>query len=398
MKLLISSPSFSSCSSSSTTTAFDETMCSSKSATAGCIAGILRRILCYGSFPTYPSDHITEEKENSVEPSSKDQDFNSNEKTGEKTEISAPPSIVARLMGLDSIPDDNLVSSQSTQNSVSRSKSMNSADRFDGCDSMQHRRVKSSRSFREMPTFLELDNEEFFVLSFESERKSKETETKGSKCEKEQSEKTENRRKRKAEKKKKQLEGGQSRRTLKDLNGREMLRSRSISDRSTSDKDSKSTSIATKMVGKKTICDVLTNVESEFSSEDLSPVSILDCGQFLVDPEVLSSEEDSSLANSCKENGPNGDARRTKTRENKCLGSKKKEFQRAKHIGMWSEICRLTEAELVGSNWIIKNKGMWNFEGISAGIGADFESQILGQLLDELVHQIADFPMEIQNV
>ncbi|KAB2616546.1 lisH domain-containing protein-like [Pyrus ussuriensis x Pyrus communis] len=398
MKLLVSSPSFSSCSSSSTTTAFDATMCSSKSATPGCIAGILRRILCYGSFPTYPSDHITEEEENSVESSSKDQDFNSNEKTGEKTEISATPSMVARLMGLDSIPDDNLVSSQSTQNSVSRSKSMNSADRFDGSDSMQHHRVKSSQSFREMPTFFELDNEEFFVLTFESERKSKETKTKGRKCEKEQNEKTENRRKRKAEKKK-QLQEGQSRRTLKDLNGREMMRSRSTSDRSTSDEDSKSTSIATKTIEKKkTTCDVLKNVESEFSSEDLSPVSILDCGQFLVDPEVLSSEEDPSLANSCKENCPNGDARRTKTRQGNRLGPKKKEFHRAKHIGMWSEIYRLTEAELVGSNWIIKNKGTWNFEAISAGIGADFESQILGQLLDELVDQFADFPMEIQNL
>ncbi|CAN6556450.1 unnamed protein product [Malus baccata var. baccata] len=382
MKLLISSPSFSSCSSSSNSTAFDATMCSSKSATAGCISGILRRILCKGSFPTYPSDHILGE-ENSVASSSRDQDFNSKD----KTEISASPSIVARLMGLDSIPDRNLVSSQSTQNSISRSKSMNSVDRFD-----KRRGMKSTRSFREMPTFLEPENEEFFILSFESERKSKETKSKGRKCEKRQSQQTENRRERKAEKKK-QLQG-QSRRALNDLNGKEMLKSRS-----TSGEDSKSTSIATKTIEKKkTICDVLKNVESEFSSEDLSPVSVLDCGQFLVDTEIPSSEEDSSLANSCKENGPSGDARRKKTIEGKCLGSKKKEFHRAKHIGMWSEICRLTEAELVGSNWILQNKGMWSFEGISAGIGADFESQILGQLLDEIVDQFADFAMEIQNL
>ncbi|XP_068337138.1 uncharacterized protein [Pyrus communis] len=380
MKLLISSPSFSSCSSSSNSTAFDATMCSSKSATTGCISGILRRILCKGSFPTYPSDHILGEEENSVESGSRDQDFNSKD----KTEISASPSIVARLMGLDSIPDRNLVSSQSTQNSISRSKSMTSVDRFD-----KRRGMKSTRSFREMPTFLELENEEFFILSFENERKSKETESKGRKCEKRRSQKTENRRERKAENKK-QLQEGQSRRALNDLNGKEMLKSRS-----TSCEDSKSTSIAAKTIEKKkTICDVLKYVESEFSSEDLSPVSVLDGGQFLVDTEIPSSE-DSSLVN---ENGPSGDARRKKTREGKCLGSKKKEFHRAKHIGMWSEICRLTEAELIGSNWILQNKGMWSFEGTSAGIGADFESQILGQLLDEIVDQFADFAMEIQNL
>ncbi|BFG33907.1 hypothetical protein CerSpe_201810 [Prunus speciosa] len=418
MKLPSSSPSFSSCSSSlSTSTAFDAAMCNPKGAAAGCLAGIFRRILCYGSFPTYPSDHITEEEEqaaNSVE-SYKDQDFKSMEKTGEKTESAATPSLVARLMGLESIPDVNLVNGQSTLNSISRSKSMNSVDRFagGGDDTMQaqHRKVKSTQSFREMPTFLELENEEFFILSFENESKGKEMRSKGRKGEMGcregkkkragKSENNENITEREADKKKKQVQDGKSRRILKDLNGREILRSRS---RSSSDnpsnkvgningivKDSKSASIPT-------ICDVLKNVESECSSEDLSPVSVLDCGQFLVDPVApTSDQEDSGLPCPCKDNGLIGDARRTKAREGKCLGSRKKEFHSGKHIEMWGEICRLVEDELVGSNWIIQNKGSWNQAG-SAGIGADFESQILGQLLDELVDQFADSPLKIQNL
>ena len=53
---------------------------------------------------------------------------------------------------------------------------------------------------------------------------------------------------------------------MKDLNGRELLRSK--------------TSHKPKI---ETICDVLNNVESDCTSEDLSPVSVLDHGQFHVD-------------------------------------------------------------------------------------------------------------------
>lgn len=236
----------------------------------------------------------------------KDQDFKSMERTEEKIESAATPSLVARLMGLESIPDVNLVNGQSTINSISRSKSMNSVDRFagGGDDPMQaqHCKVKSTQSFREMPTFLELENEEFFILSFENESKGKEMRSKGRKGEMGcregkqkragKSKNKENITEREAQKKKKQVQEGKNRRVLKDLNGREILRSRS---RSSSDnpsnkvgnsngiiKDSKSASIPT-------ICDVLKNVESECSSEDLSPVSVLDCGQFLVDPEAPTS-------------------------------------------------------------------------------------------------------------
>lgn len=78
------------------------------------------------------------------------------------------PGIVARLMGLESLPKTN---STGDPPSVSRCRSMSPADHWpDGSDRVQnqHRGVKTSLSFREMPTHLELEDVEFFVLSFES--------------------------------------------------------------------------------------------------------------------------------------------------------------------------------------------------------------------------------------
>ncbi|XP_050368224.1 uncharacterized protein LOC126786436 [Argentina anserina] len=373
MKLISSSQSspfssFSSCSSSTTTSSpFNRT--NSKGATNGFIAGILRRILCYGSLPTYPSDHIPEEP-NSVDQSQYDQRFKSKEKA-EETESSATPSLVARLMGLESIPD--------TPNSLSRSRSMNSVDRLSGNhDPIQAHERRRVKSFREMPTFIE--NEDFLVLSFENRSERNQRRSKGRKCDigngelkKKKAGKSINK---ENGKEKKQDREEKSTRVLKDLNGREMLRGKSHKPK------------------RETICDVLNNVESDCASEDLSPVSVLDHGQFDVDHQVPTSEEESvSSFPRRKDDCLTCDARKTKKIEGIGLGTKKKEYQTAEYFAILDEICSLTEAELVGSNWSV-NKGIWNNHEGSAGIAADFESQILGQLIEELVDQFADFPTE----
>ena len=220
MKSLSSSPSFSSC--SSTTTSFN-----SKSATAGCLAGLLRRILCSGNLPTHPSDQIKE-----VDSVLCDKDHEL--KAKENIETTTTPGIVARLMGLESLPEINLLHN-SSPNSISRSRSMNSADHLAGFDQMQgpHRRVKSTLSFRELPTFLELENENFLVLSFENGGESKELRSEGRKSEMgfgelkqrraERCKNRENRTERVAEKNKKKKNynkgvQGTSRKVLNDLN------------------------------------------------------------------------------------------------------------------------------------------------------------------------------------
>ena len=327
MKSLSSSPSFSSC--SSTTTSFN-----SKSATAGCLAGLLRRILCSGNLPTHPSDQIKE-----VDSVLCDKDHEL--KAKENIETTTTPGIVARLMGLESLPEINLLHN-SSPNSISRSRSMNSADHLAGFDQMQgqHRRVKSTLSFRELPTFLELENENFLVLSFENGGESKELRSEGRKSEMgfgelkqrraERCKNRENRTERVSEKNKKKKNynkgvQGTSRKVLNDLNeqGKQSKRI-SVSDKPVEKvcnnvKDSTITTspaknshekphviVASEAVKspkpvshnevfhkgkprrkkKKTSPCLVQMVESDCSSEDSSPVSVLEFDHFLFDPQV----------------------------------------------------------------------------------------------------------------
>ncbi|CAJ1806166.1 unnamed protein product [Sphenostylis stenocarpa] len=63
------------------------------------------------------------------------------------------PGVVARLMGLDSLPSTNLVPSTNTPDSVPRSRSVNFVDYLLKFDTSQanHHQVKTSASFREVP-------------------------------------------------------------------------------------------------------------------------------------------------------------------------------------------------------------------------------------------------------
>lgn len=106
-----------------------------------------------------------------------DQNF----KDKQRIEVPPTPGLMARLMGLETLPVTNSAHSQMTPSSITRSRSMNSANYLQECDEMQgkHRRVKTSLSFRELPTFLELENDEFFILSFENVVKTKDLRSKG---------------------------------------------------------------------------------------------------------------------------------------------------------------------------------------------------------------------------
>lgn len=169
---------FLSSSSSSSTASFNANMCNSRSATAGCLAGILRRLLCSASLPTHPSDHIRDSISGVFGKSE-------NLRAGEKMEAVAAPGIVARLMGLDSMPDTNFVCSPVKGNSIVRSRSMNSMDFWPDSDAMEgrHRRVKSSLSFRETPVFFEMENDEYLLLSFGNDGETKELRRKERKLE-----------------------------------------------------------------------------------------------------------------------------------------------------------------------------------------------------------------------
>ncbi|KAK9280678.1 hypothetical protein L1049_014376 [Liquidambar formosana] len=440
MKFLSSSTSSSS-STCTTTTSFDENFCNSKSATAGCIAGVLRRLLCSSSLPTYPSDHIMETSPLECD---KIQELEEEEKK-EAPITPASPGIVARLMGLDSMPVNNLGHTQMTPNSILRSRSMNSVDYWPECDRMQgrHRRVKTSLSFREPPTFLEREDEEFFILSFENGGESKELRSKGRKSEAalgelkqrraERCRRKENRGENVLEQKKKEDQETRKKISIEKENVRRRV-SEKPSQKISKVNDSTNNLRPTKMHAaaeivkptkhkeardgsklrkkKKKNYSAAKKVVPECSSEESSPVSVLDLDQFLVDLEVHTSEEDSRLMGSsskrkllpeqenCEQPSPldtssviSDDYRETKMIEGETHGSKKKDYKQSQnYVDMWGEICRLVGGEMMESNRICKE--MWKVEDFEH-IGADFGVQILDQLLNELVDLLVGPPMKI---
>ncbi|KAG5042357.1 hypothetical protein JHK87_006272 [Glycine soja] len=127
----------------------------------GCFSfsSFLRVLLCAGngtSPPVHPY-HITESDESKNAHFTKEKmvvNDNGND------DISAP-GVVARLMGLDSLPNPKWVvkcGSGSIPDSVPRSRSVNFVDyllEFDASHVSSHRRVKTSTSFREVPSLVQ---------------------------------------------------------------------------------------------------------------------------------------------------------------------------------------------------------------------------------------------------
>jgi hypothetical protein len=132
----------------------------------------MRKILCSGNLPKDPSNQMTEFDSTNSVLSCKDHNFNISEDNAMATAVAVtpPPPIVARLMGLESMGE---VPFASKLGSLSRSKSMNSMDYLGESNgkiqSLHHKRVNSTLSFREPPTFQLTENESFFVLNFENE-------------------------------------------------------------------------------------------------------------------------------------------------------------------------------------------------------------------------------------
>ncbi|XP_050236877.1 uncharacterized protein LOC126686718 [Mercurialis annua] len=141
-----STSSSSSSSSGAPTTSFD--------ASPSCLSAIFCRLFCSRALPTHPSDIHQQHSTKSFD-------------VPHQAAASSPPGIVARLMGLET----NFT--EVSANSISRSKSLNFVE---FSDQKHHTRAKSS-TFAPlgMPTFLELENEEFFILSFEKRGDWKET-------------------------------------------------------------------------------------------------------------------------------------------------------------------------------------------------------------------------------
>ncbi|MED6221449.1 hypothetical protein PIB30_054824, partial [Stylosanthes scabra] len=114
----------------------------------GCFSGFLRVILCAGT-GTSPPVHPSQDESENV-PSI----FKKNDALIHEDFAASTPGLVARLMGLDSIPNTNCLMKCHSQDSVLRSRSVNFVDyllNFDVGQESFHRRAKTSASFREVP-------------------------------------------------------------------------------------------------------------------------------------------------------------------------------------------------------------------------------------------------------
>ncbi|KAJ8898932.1 hypothetical protein K2173_008426 [Erythroxylum novogranatense] len=143
---------------------------------SGCFSGVVRLLLCKGSPQTHPSDQIGGSIELDQVQVKKDRSVQEIES---KAPVSSTPNVVARLMGLDSLPETCLCAKGRNLDSVPRSRSVNFMDYLLELDleQAQHRRVRTSVSFRE-PTLASQGNYDLLVLYLDKEHKSEKMEHK----------------------------------------------------------------------------------------------------------------------------------------------------------------------------------------------------------------------------
>ncbi|KAF7119408.1 hypothetical protein RHSIM_Rhsim13G0068300 [Rhododendron simsii] len=393
-------------SSTSSSAASTTTTSSSASSNRRSLTGILRKLLCFNSLPANPTDQF------------KDTDpFNSGELNNsmsmekeEKVEATANPGIVARLMGLESMPQ------------IARCQSMNYDSRRE--NEGQNRGVNTSLSFRELPTFLDLENDEFFVLSFDSEVENKEFRSKPNrsemgprklvKCKGERSKSKCDRRGLSEEKDKEKCD----RRGLSEEKDKEnqepnvvIVADEKINRRINQNVikllkplTQRETSSGRKQRKEKEVSVSASKaVEAECNLENSSPVSVLDFSEPITDPQVPTSEGSTSRRKiaaeleNCKHSPPSPcnpytnstvEVEKRKLADGKCHGSRRKDKRRQKYVGRSSgEICKIVKGAMMESNWLYKE--LWKVEDFE-GTGADFELQILETMLNELVDQLVE--------
>ncbi|XP_030449887.1 uncharacterized protein LOC115672257 [Syzygium oleosum] len=138
-------------------------MARSQSENSGCFSALLRHLLCSNGAPTHPSDDALVAEPSSKSTNDADPVFikESPKRDPARTHRPSqrPAGVVARLMGLDSLPDTKWVPRAKSPDTFLRSRSVNFMDYLleldlDEADRNRHRRVRTSVSFREVPASL----------------------------------------------------------------------------------------------------------------------------------------------------------------------------------------------------------------------------------------------------
>ncbi|XP_024965670.1 uncharacterized protein LOC112505856 [Cynara cardunculus var. scolymus] len=320
---------------------------SSSSATnytaTGCFPALLRRLLCFHTLPTLPFDHHIAESYGNDE-------FH---------ELEGNPGIVAKLMGLDSMP---------------------AMDRCRGFG------LQKGTCVNEVPSFVELENEKFIILSFEGGGKDKELGLKSSKTSKgliEFKEKTRN-------KKNQEMPICKS----PESDGKVMNSCR-LFDFNKNSENPCDTEFSKRSRSRKK---KLEEVDTDSDSENSSPVSVL---EFSDHQEALhSGKQDSKPKNSnlrrelradLEKNSPSPSSVVDESSRNgkNCVGLKKQKQKKKKkknhHVvieefgEMWEEICKVAERDVMMDS----TRERWKDQEFEE-IVVNFELQILDHLILEL--------------
>ncbi|OMO85026.1 hypothetical protein CCACVL1_10462 [Corchorus capsularis] len=364
-------------------------MSNSKSSNnSGCFSAVFRRLLCSGSPQTHPSDQITESNE-FVEngPKPKAQVAPQGSENG--------PGIVARLMGLDSLPEKSR-----TPGPVTRSRSVNFVDYMLEFDLTQakHRRVKTSASFREVlpppppQGFNRNQNHEFLFVYLDNNVDGNYNEAefiktrkyeKGNGSTSKQSKQKENVKEQKVACKK-EINQEKNKKISKLKN-----EPRRVSGGKQSLKTSKAKS-SLKMVNQKKEVSVLTRkkknqhevkkVEFKHDSEGSSPVSVLSS----VSENILGSLE-LKAEKKCSSKSVNSNSH--------TMEFSKKSFGSTDIMELVGKPFKLTKEDIKFSNWIIKPKEVLTFEDFEE-ICSEFGEQILDFMLQQVADELTAFHMQ----
>ncbi|XP_056690890.1 uncharacterized protein [Spinacia oleracea] len=397
--------------SSSSSSSFNENLCKSKGNVFGCFSAVLSRILCSKSLPTHPSDPI----ETDI-----NQHFSKIDKIG--VDGSATPNVVARLMGLDSMPEmsSNLSQIFPVPIPITRSKSMDSDDFREKTEEMQHRRVKTSVSFRETPDFFELEDGDFFVLNFEKRGKNQingsnfgysEVGIKGNTRRRRRRDKCGRKQRRnRDEQSKDRVFSNEERLTLK-LSPQNPPKIDAFFDAqkqsyhlspikdNISRKKEELDGIKARRKKKKEIFS--STDEAECDSDNSSPVSVLDhITDFIIsDPEVTTSEDArlegcESVSRNCTTSQSNENCKReTDGNGERNVGLKRRDYKIHENAEMLRRICRMAESEVHNSNW--KYRRLLKADELE-DTALDFSQRIFDQLVTELIDQLVG--LECQQI
>ncbi|KAI3877002.1 hypothetical protein MKX03_024587 [Papaver bracteatum] len=361
--------SFSLSSSPSTSSSSDTNLSNSQNVTTKCFSSIIRRFLGVGGFRTHPFDCIKE-------PNQVQHDDDEFTLLDEKKTPSTP-GLVARLMGLETMPELESLMTEKKKNpeSIGRSRSTNSVDFSAKVDRnhRKHRRVKSSLSFLEMPECFELENDEFLLLTFENDEEEHKERVK---CDVNKNERLQRRNK-----------------IRNDLGLVHPLKE------IPNNNGSKSTKPKNRKSGlQKNADEVLPELEN------WSPNSVLNLDEFQLDNDSSSvSEEEMKERNSNSRRklstdtaSPDSTSQHfpaTDILESRTNGSV--ELTKAEFSGngnckeMWQQVCKLTEDDMKTTTWLLKNQVQRMEEWAEAAAG--FGQEIFDRLLQEIVIEIGEF-------